>query len=97
MEIIDEYKFKEGTEENKNAWAHAQKFVGRGTIFLGEASLRQNSVSSTRHLITRATYFQPAKMHHLTNDSSVMSHHFAKKRHFVKKTSLRQKTCFFLG
>ena len=31
MEIIDEYKFKEGTEENKKAWARAQKFVGHGT------------------------------------------------------------------
>ena len=31
MEIIDEYKYKEGTEENKKAWAHAQKFVGHGT------------------------------------------------------------------
>ena len=52
-------------------------------IFFREASLRQNSVSSTRHLITRATYCQPSKMHHLANNSLAMSH-FAKKRHFVK-------------
>ena len=30
MEIIDEYKYPEGSEENKKAWAHAQRFVGHG-------------------------------------------------------------------
>ena len=53
-------------------------------FFLGYASLRQNSVSSTRHFSTRASYFQLSRMRHL-----------AKKRHFAKKGHFAEKASFF--
>jgi len=54
MEIIDEYKFKEGTEENKKAWAHAQKFVGHGKKF--HFRVRVISLTLLRSDVFRRSY-----------------------------------------